>query len=301
MIKFEALRTFITVAKAGNIALASEQLGRTPSAISMTLKALEESIGGPLFETERKNTLSRLGEYTFDIASEQVNSFDNALRKIDDFAHSRSGSIAISCVPSVAIHIVPEVLPNFTEKRPKVEIELYDMDGSSVCTAIRNEKAQIGIAGQPSKQWALNFEPLFEDSFVVIFNPEHFDIAPNKAMTWEALSAYPMILNGAANMIESEQFKELAKNATLTVRNLNSLMALLNTGIGITILPALTALDLPDHLAIAPLSEHSAKRVVGMITPSARSQDPLVRSFRESLLDVMPSIADRLSTIDLIK
>lgn len=298
MIKFEALRTFITVARAGNISIASEQLGRTPSAISMTLKALEESIGGPLFETERKNTLSRLGEYAFEIAQEQVAGFDHALRKIDDFAYGRSGSVAISCVPSVAIHIIPEVLPKFTAQRPKVEVELFDMDGNSVCAALRSEKAQIGIAGRPSTQWALDFEPLFQDTFVVIFNPKHFDITPDIPLTWEALKHYPMILNGAANMIESEQFKQLAQNATLTVRNLNSLMALLNSGVGITILPALTALDLHDQLATAPLAEHQAKRIVGMITPSTSRLDPLVRSFRECLFDTMPSIADRLPTIE---
>ena len=86
------------------------------------------------------------------------------------------------------------------------------MDGNNVCAAIRaKEKAQIGIAGAPSKQWALNFEPLFEDNFVVIFNPEHYPLTPDKPITWDELQHYPLILNGASNVIKSDAFQTIGQ------------------------------------------------------------------------------------------
>ena len=53
-IKLEMLRVFRVVAEFGTLAAASRNLGRTPSAISMTLSQLEDQIGAPLFETDRK-------------------------------------------------------------------------------------------------------------------------------------------------------------------------------------------------------------------------------------------------------
>ena len=44
-IKYEALRTFVTVAKAGELQQAANSLARTPSAVSMTLKQLGDELG----------------------------------------------------------------------------------------------------------------------------------------------------------------------------------------------------------------------------------------------------------------
>ena len=60
-IKLEMLRTFRIVAEQGSLTAASSLLARTPSAVSMTLAQLEDHIGAPLFETDRKNRLTPLG------------------------------------------------------------------------------------------------------------------------------------------------------------------------------------------------------------------------------------------------
>ena len=52
------LRCFCTVAQTGNLAEASNRLGRTQSALSMTLKQFEDHLGKKLFEGERKNRLT---------------------------------------------------------------------------------------------------------------------------------------------------------------------------------------------------------------------------------------------------
>ena len=53
------LRVFEAVAKSGSLKDAAAQLGRTISAVSMTLKQLEAEVGAKLFEADRKK---RLGE-----------------------------------------------------------------------------------------------------------------------------------------------------------------------------------------------------------------------------------------------
>lgn len=63
MVELEMLRTFVALAEAGNISDAAKRLFRTASAISMTLKQLEQEVGGELFETDRKNRLTPLGAF----------------------------------------------------------------------------------------------------------------------------------------------------------------------------------------------------------------------------------------------
>ena len=54
-IKTDMLRYFVSVAEAGNLASAAKTLQRSPAAVSMMLKQLEEELGAPLFQTDRKN------------------------------------------------------------------------------------------------------------------------------------------------------------------------------------------------------------------------------------------------------
>ena len=113
MIKLEALRVFVTVAELGNIRDASDRLGRTASAISMTLKQLEEELGNPLFESDRKNSLTALGQFTLETGREQIQSYDKSIRMIQDFAHDKIGHLALASVPSVAANLIPLLLPRF--------------------------------------------------------------------------------------------------------------------------------------------------------------------------------------------
>ena len=74
-IKLEMLRVFRTVAEQGTLTGASAVFGRTPSAVSMMLKQLEDHIGAPLFETDRKNRLTPLGQLVLEESSRATDAF----------------------------------------------------------------------------------------------------------------------------------------------------------------------------------------------------------------------------------
>jgi len=166
MIKLEALRVFVTVADLGNIRDASDRLGRTASAISMTLKQIEEEIGGPLFETDRKNSLTALGSFMLETGREQIRSFDKAIGTIKDFAQDRIGHLSIASVPSVAANLIPALLPPFVASRPGVAIELFDIDSRNVRMMVETGQADLGIAGAPRPGAPIYFRPLFRDRFI---------------------------------------------------------------------------------------------------------------------------------------
>ena len=52
-----------------------------PSAVSMMLKQLEDHLGAPLFESERKSKLSALGLFTLDEASRELDHFERLSRR----------------------------------------------------------------------------------------------------------------------------------------------------------------------------------------------------------------------------
>lgn len=109
-LKPEALRTFVTVASCGNLAEAAKCLNRTPSAISMALKQLETQLGAPLFETDRKSTLTALGRFALEEGQRALNDFDQSVRSIQRYINGETGIIRLATVPSFATRLLPEII-----------------------------------------------------------------------------------------------------------------------------------------------------------------------------------------------
>jgi DNA-binding transcriptional LysR family regulator len=132
------LKTFITVAEMGSITEAGDKLGRTPSTISMTLKALEADVGAPLFETDRKNRLSKAGTFVLAQARELLSHHERSVAAIKAFAGNQAGRVDLACVPSIATSVVPGVLLRFRQSHPGVEINVRDADSPSVAEAVES-------------------------------------------------------------------------------------------------------------------------------------------------------------------
>ena len=76
------LRVFAAVAESGNIRLAAERLGRTPSSISEKLKQFEQDIGAPLFESGRKNRLTPVGSFVHTQVRDLLSHVDRKLASL---------------------------------------------------------------------------------------------------------------------------------------------------------------------------------------------------------------------------
>lgn len=295
MLKLENLRSFITVANAGNISDAANILGRTPSAVSMTLKQLEQSIGGPLFETDRKNALTALGQYTLETAQVQIHGFDTAVKAIRAFAGNSIGLLSIASVPSVAINLIPDLLPEFVVNRPGVEIELLDADSRSVASMVENGVSELGIAGAPTAAAHLSFTPLFSDRFRVVFAQNSDLNAIDRPLAWPDLQSEQFIRNEASDTIQLPELRGQYFQANMVVRNVTSLLAMVNAGMGITLLPALATTNLPGGLTARDIDFRGATRVVGLIKRKGPTLSPVATAFCHHIKTAIPSSAAHLN------
>ena len=144
-LKIEMLRCFSTVAQTGNLADAAVRLGRTQSAISMTLKQLEEHLGQPLFEGERKSNLTAMGEEVFDLAQQQLRQFDETVSAIETSASAPHGLLRIASVPSVAGLLFPSAIDDLTCRHPNLKVELRDCDSNQVIDSLLRGQADVGV------------------------------------------------------------------------------------------------------------------------------------------------------------
>jgi len=291
MIKIEALRVFIAVAECGNILDAANQLCKTPSAISMTLKHLEGDLGTPLFETDRKSKLTPLGTFLLDTAREQLSSYERALSDIRAYARNQIGELTLAVTPSIASNVIPALLAHFIRERPRVRVHVYDSDRHSTQRMVETGEVTLGLGNKPLSGRQVSFEPLFLDRFVIVCLESSPLAKLRRSLKWSDLADSDLLLNGASNTIAAPEYAALAGEATISSRNIMSLLTMVRAGFGATLLPSLSVADSPRGLAMIEFDALKERYVTGMLEPGKGVKSPIGRAFRECVLDAVPKIA----------
>lgn len=280
MIRLEALRAFVEVADHGNIKDASERLCRTPSALSMTLKQIEDRLGCPLFETDRKSNLTEMGRFLYKQAVVLLRDYDRAMEQIEAQSKARSGRLRIASVPSVATMLLPPFLQVFLQGRPDLDIDLVDTDSTDVRLLVETGQVDLGIAGTGPEAPGLICEPIFRDPFRLVCRSDSVLATKGTLLEWSDLVGHPLIINEATRALPSPELQRLARDARFSVRNVTSLLAMVSAGMGITLLPALATVNLPASMTARPLQDPACLRTVGIHWREGKVLSPVSSQFR---------------------
>ncbi len=293
-IKTEMLRCFVTVARNGNLADAAHNLGRTPSAVSMMLKQLEDHLGAPLFESERKSKLTALGLFTLDEASRELDHFGRAVTAMENYAKGRSGVVRIAVVPSVAETILPGIVREFLRDHPNVHIDIQDMDSAAVLRELERERVDIGIATGPGQNSEIESEELFSDAFGIVCRADHPLAKSTGPLAWNDLGAWPFIANGLCAQISDDTIQRIIRNSTLMVRNTTSLMAMVRADVGITVLPRLVVDNAAGGIRFLPVAKPLARRRIDILRRTRTRLSPVTNNFQSIVRSLAARTADEM-------
>lgn len=293
--KLEQLRVFVAVAEAGELADAGQRIGRTPAAVSMTLKQIESEIGGALFEGERKGRLTPLGAYVRTQALRALAEYDNALINVRHYASGTHGLARIAAVPSAATRLVPPAIKALRALRPGVRIDIRDIDSTAVAEAVMGGSVDFGIASLTEEAPGLAAERLLEDRFVLVCPAQHRLTALKRPLLWSDLDANEFIANGLCARIDASAVHDLITGSPLTVRNTTSLLAFVEQGFGVTLLPTL-AVGASSMLQTLSLADRKATRKLDVLTRQGETLNPAA----SALLAEVRSVARRLMHRDSV-
>ncbi len=294
MLRIDALRTLVAVAEAGTLRGAAARLGRTQSAVSMTLRQLEDSLGGALFETDRKRSLSALGQFVHAVAVDLLAAHDTAIATIEAYAGGRTGRLDIASVPSVAARLLPAILHDFLQAQDGATVDLVDSDSATVRDHVARGHADIGLASAGPRMDGLDSTPVLRDRLLLVCAADHPLARLGDAPGWAALDGAGLIMNEALRpLAAAAPLRALAAQSRLSVRNTLSLLAMVRAGAGVTLLPGLATLDLAPGLVARPLAGDGLVRTLCLLTPAGRRPSPLARAMADRLRVDLPALAAR--------
>jgi DNA-binding transcriptional LysR family regulator len=122
-LSLDSLRTLVITQDLGGFGRASERLGRTPSAISLQMKRLQEEVGVPLFQRQgRKTLLTEQGEIALRYARRVLELNDEMIDTLR--GSSLSGVVRIGFAQDFVANVLPIVIARFSALYPLVKLEV---------------------------------------------------------------------------------------------------------------------------------------------------------------------------------
>lgn len=284
-IKLEMLRAFRTVAEKGSLAGAGEALGRTPSAVSMMLAHLEDEIGAPLFETDRKNRLTPLGQMVLAESARAADAFGRSVDAIRRHASSLAGTVRIAAVPSATVTMLPTVIAAFRSERPEVRLEISDLDSQAVRHRILQDQADIGIISSAVGDTS-DGVPIFQDQLGIVCRTSGRiaeEARRRGRATWDLLGLEDMIANPLCGLVHHEAVSEALISCNLKAWNTTALLSFVRAGLGATILPRNAVTPGYEDLSFVVPVDPPAIRELRKIARPGRRFSPAVEAFWTAL------------------
>lgn len=283
-IKLEMLRVFRMVAEKGSLASASDALGRTPSAVSMMLAQLQDDIGAPLFETDRKNRLTPLGQHVLDESARATDAFVRSVDAIRRHASSLAGTVRVAATPSATTMLLPNVIAAFRDERPDVRLEISDVDSQAVRRRVLLDEADIGIISATTD--SSDGVAILEDELGIVCReggPIAQDVARSISVSWTVLELEALIANPLCALVQHPMVTNALETCNLSVRNTTALLSFVSAGLGATILPRSALNQQIGQVQFFVPSDPVTQRQLRKIKSPQGRASPAVEAFWQAL------------------
>ena len=190
------LRYFCEVVEAGSARAAAERLFVAPTAISMQLAQLEETLGGRLFDRgSRPMGLTPLGEFVYPKARELLSSAGRLAEEAKGIASGNLGWLSIGFTRSVIFSVLPAAVRAMQAAFPKVRIDLEEVLTEHQGESLREGTIHLGIArviGAIAEEPDLAYTQLFEDPLIAAVPLQH-PLVEGDAIAASAFDSIPFI------------------------------------------------------------------------------------------------------------
>lgn len=286
------LRAFCTVARTGTMTDAAEELFLSQSAVSLQVKALEESLDTVLFQRRGpKIQLTPEGRQLLDMARPLVEAIDGLpTRFMQEVRGSpESGEVIIAAGESTIIYIMPRLLARFRELHPGIHVQMRNVTGRDGLAMIREDDVDFAIGSMLDVPTDISYTPMYSFDPALIMPVGH-ELAEREDITLEDIAPYGLILPPRRlttwRMVDRVfQQHRVPFNVVLEVGGWEVIKRYVEAGFGLSIVTSI-CLRKDDRLVARNMSRYFPKRTYGMVTRRGRHMPAPARAFLASIQDV---------------
>ena len=282
------LRAFVTVGELQSFAAAAKALHLSQPALSRRISHLEDLLGVRLFDrTTRSVGLTLLGGRFLGEMRGLVEDLDRSVLSLRDAADLEAGDVTIGCVFSAVHHFLPPVIRAFREKHPQVLVCIIEEGADEVLASVKHGEADLAVNYIGMQDPEIEFAPLLKEPYVLAC-PANHPLARRRSVRWEELAQQPLarVSHASRNRLFIDQaLAELPPlpRPTIEVRHVSTLIGLVESGLGLAVVPKLTLPLKPAAVVGVKLDKPVVNRTLAIIRRRGRSLSPAATAFARLL------------------
>lgn len=238
------LRIFRVIVQEGSLNKAAIKLFLTQSAISQSLKKLEEQIGEVLIiRTGGKFYLTPIGEIVFEASLMIYNQLMDYEEKLNTEKNSLSGTIKLLVLSRVESNRYDQLLHDFHQKYPLVDFQVDVLKSKEIQQLLLQKIPALGIGITQAFHPKLNYHTLIKQKYALFCSDKH-PLFHENIQSIEEIKGHGFIsfqseqLNNPLSTL-SELREAILKNNKLlvTTNNIDEVIRFIQSGIGFGLLP----------------------------------------------------------------
>lgn len=276
--------SFVKTVEYGSFTKAAEILNYSQSGISRMIADLEKEWNIVLLERSKGGVkLTSDGLRLLPYTKNLVKEYENLQMQVDELNGLQSGLIRIGTFSSVATHWLPNIIRKFQKDYPHIDYELLLGDYTEIEEWILEGRVDCGFLRLPTRP---ELETIFleQDKLMAII-PENHPLANERNFPVTALCKEPfMLLEKGAKAEVSEIFEKcnLMPKTHFTTWDDYAIMSMVESGLGISILPQLILKRIPYKIVAKEL-DVPAYRNIGLALRSKKNASLAVSRFLDYL------------------
>ena len=188
------LKSYCLVVETKSFSRAAQAKHMTQSAMSRLIKSLEEELGVKLLHRKGKVALpTSEGRLFYEHARKILEEYARMEQDISTATNTAKGALRLGASRTPAIHLLPQVLYDFSKAHPDIRIDLSVCKTSSVLRDLKDSRIDVGLVEGIINNETFSAEAIAEDEVVVIA-PEDHPLSKKKNVTIHDLSMQIFIL-----------------------------------------------------------------------------------------------------------
>lgn len=288
------LEYLVAVAELQHFGRAAERCHVSQPTLSTQIRKLEDYLGVSLFErTGRKVMVSTAGEQIVERARALIRDYEelqSVARRLKDPA---AGQYRLGVFPTLAPYLLPRVVPAIHAELPRLKLILLEEKTEVLLARLRRGQIDMALLALPVAGDDLHSMALFDEPFCLAVSDRH-PLADRASVGAADLEQASLLLLDEGHCLRDQALEFCKNNAVEESRefratSLETLIQMVATDLGITLVPEMAAREAPRHLRFIPFRDPKPHRTIGLVWRRRASQHAffeqigaLMRRFRDA-------------------
>lgn len=290
------LKYVLAVAEYKNFTKAADKTFVTQPTLSMQIQKLEDELDILIFDRSKKPIeLTEIGRKIVTQAKNIVNEANRINDIVDQQKGFIGGEFRLGVIPTVMPTLLPMFLRNFIIKYPKVKLKIEELNTETIIERLEEGHLDAAIAATPLQNDNIKERPLYYEPFMA-YVPSNHRLYNKKDLETSDLDLSDMLLledghcfrDGVINLCKAPRDYD-EDSFALESGSFETLVKLANEGLGMTLLPYLHTLDLPEKekIYIKSFKEPSPAREVSIIYPKSELKMQIIEALRATIAGII--------------